>query len=56
MVDNIKDQVKASGLSQKSIAKRIGISKEYLNMMLNGKQDLPDKYKIEILSLIKKVS
>lgn len=54
---DIKEQIKKSGLKQNFIAAKIGVTKEHLNRMLNDKNfDLPDKYKIEILSLLQKVS
>ncbi len=55
-MESIKQQVKLSGISQKKIAEILKIDKVHLNYMLNGKRDLLDKYKIEILNLINKVS
>ena len=52
----IKKAIREAGLTQTSIALRLKITKEHLNSMINGKLDMPDKYKIEILSLINKVN
>ena len=54
---DIKEQIRKSGLKQKFIADKIGVSKEHLNRMLNDKNsEMPDKYRIEIASLLQKVS
>ena len=55
METNLKNEIKQSGLTQKSIADRIGVTKEHLNSMINGKQDMPQKYRIEIVSLLNKL-
>lgn len=51
----IKEQIKTSGLKQNFIASKIGVSKEHLNRMLKN-NDVPDKYMVEIVSLLRKVS
>jgi len=54
-METLKEKVKKSGLKQIYIANKIGITKEHLNYMLNGKREMEDKYKIEILNLINKM-
>jgi predicted XRE-type DNA-binding protein len=51
----LKEQIKTSGLKQNFIASKIGVSKEHLNRMLKS-NEVPAKYMVEILSLLKKVS
>lgn len=54
---DLKEQIKKSGLKQNFIATKIGCSKDHLNRLLRGKDsDIPNKYKIEIVSLLQKIS
>lgn len=54
-VNNLKERIKKSGITQTNIAKRLKISKEHLNYMLNGKRELRDEYKEEILIILRKI-
>lgn len=55
-MESLKERLKNSGITQTNIAKRLGISKEHLNYMLNGKRDFKQEYKDSILTILKKVS
>lgn len=52
---SLKERIKKSGISQTNIAKRLKISKEHLNYMLNGRRELKDEYKEEIIAILRKI-
>ncbi len=52
----VKEAIKASGLKQKSIANRLGISETYLSLLLKGDYDMSDDIKQRIMSLCNAVS
>ncbi len=43
MEKQIKDRIQKCGLKQKYLAKKIGISNNYLSMCLNGKRNLSEE-------------
>ena len=47
----VKEAIKSSGLKQKFIAEKIGISETYLSLLLKGDYDMSDKIKQKILSM-----
>lgn len=47
----VKAAIKSSGLKQKFIAGKIGISETYLSLLLKGDYDMSDEIKGKIMSL-----
>ena len=47
----VKEAIKASGLKQKFIANRLGISETYLSLLLKGDYNMSDSIKQRIMSL-----
>jgi len=54
-MESIRQLIKDSGLRHDFIAKRLGISKTYLSLMLSGERNMPEDYIIKIKSLCLKV-
>lgn len=52
----VKEAIKSSGLKQKFIASKIGISETYLSLLLKGDYDMSDSIKQRIMSLCRQVS
>ena len=51
----LKELIKNSGLKQKFIASRIGISETYLSLLLKGDYDMSDEMEFKIMKLCKSV-
>lgn len=51
----IKKTVTESGISQKKISEKLGITPGHLNYMLNGLRPLSDDHKNAILNFINKI-
>ena len=51
----VREAIKESGLKQKFIAKRIGISETYLSLLLKGDYDMNDEIKFKIMKLCNSV-
>ncbi|MCK5614183.1 helix-turn-helix transcriptional regulator [Candidatus Pacearchaeota archaeon] len=47
----VKEAIKSSGLKQKFIAGKIGISETYLSLLLKGDYDMSDEIRLKIMSL-----
>lgn len=47
----VKEAIKASGLKQKFIARKVGISETYLSLLLKGDYDMSDEIRLKIMSL-----
>lgn len=53
---DLKLKINQSGLKQKFIAEKIGITPEHLNQMLNGKITLSEEIRNKINDLLSKVN
>lgn len=53
---NLREKIKASGLKQKFIAEKVGISESHLTMMLNENASMPEIVRNKINDLLKKVT
>ena len=51
----VKEAIKNSGLKQKFIANRIGISETYLSTLLKGDYDMSDEIRFKIMKLCNSV-
>ena len=51
----VKEAIKNSGLKQKFIAGRIGISETYLSLLLKGDYDMNDEIRLKIMKLCNSV-
>ena len=47
----VKEAIKASGLKQKFIAGRIGISETYLSLLLKGDYPMSDEIRLKIMTI-----
>lgn len=52
----LKDRITKSGLKQTKIAEIIGITPEYLNLMINGKQAMSENIRNKINEVLAKVA
>ena len=52
----VREAIKSSGLKQKFIAKKLGISETYLSLLLKGDYDMSDSIRQRIMSLCSAVS
>jgi len=52
---NLREKIKASGLKQKFIAEKLGLSEAHLTMMLNGKATMPEFIRNDLNTLLKLV-
>ena len=43
MEETVKDRIKSCGMKQKYLAKKLGLSPNYLSMCLNGKRNLSEE-------------
>jgi|GEM_PF-5695501 len=53
---NLKERITKSGLKQTKIAEIIGVTPEYLNLMINGKQSMSEDIRNKINEVLLKVS
>lgn len=53
---NLIEKIKASGLKQKFIAEKVGVSEAHLSMMLNENANMPERVRNLINDLLKKVT
>jgi plasmid maintenance system antidote protein VapI len=53
---NLKERIVKSGIKQTKIAELIGITPEYLNLMINGKQPMSEEIRNKINEVLIKVS
>ena len=51
----VKEAIKSSGLKQKFIAGRVGISETYLSLLLKGDYKMSDEMEFKIMKLCKAV-
>ena len=51
----LKEIIKESGLKQKFIANRVGISETYLSLLLKGDYDMNDEIRLKIMILCNSV-
>ena len=47
----VKAAIKSSGLKQKFIAGKVGISETYLSLLLKGDYDMSDEIRLKIMAL-----
>jgi len=53
---NLKERIVKSGIKQTKIAEIIGVTPEYLNLMINGKQAMSEEIRNKINEILLKVS
>lgn len=53
---DLKQKIINSGIKQIKIAEKLGITPEYLNLMLNGKIDMSEHIRNKINELLSKVT
>ena len=53
---NLKERIKKSGIKQVKIAEVLGLTPEYLNLMINGKQIMSEDIRNKINELLSKVT
>lgn len=52
---NLKEKIEKSGLKQKFVAEKLGITPEHFNQMVNGRVTMPEKVRNEVNELLSKV-
>jgi len=52
----LKERINEAGIKQKKVAEKIGLSPEHLNLLLNGKLDMPEDIRNKINDLLSKVA
>lgn len=53
---NLKEKISKSGLKQKFIAEKIGLTAEHLNLLLNNPEKMSEEIRNKINELLSKVA
>lgn len=55
-MEQLKQRIKDSGLKQKFVAEKVGVSEAYFAMMINGQVEMPEIVRNKVNELLKKVT